>query len=272
MNETALATANDNHGINPFSSMDEFVAAQRIAKGLIQSTLVPKEYQDNLANVMVALELAARIGASPFAVMQNIDMIHGRPSWRATFLIATVNACGRFTPLRYRFEGKSGTDAWGCRAYATDKEANEECVGALITIALAKSEGWSKKSGSKWKTMPEQMLMYRSAAFWTRVYAPELSLGMHTRDELVDAGDLRVVQGGPHGSPGAPSLGERLAQSRQERSEPNPPKPDAPAEPEVKPEVEPDPPPPYDTGEVAEDDGPPEDWPGHDRESNPENG
>src|SRR6185369_2120746 len=62
--------------------------------------------------------------------------------------------------------------------------------------ALAKNEGWSSKNGSKWKTMPEQMLMYRAAAFWGRVYAPEKMLGMHTGDELEDvfSDGSRVIQ------------------------------------------------------------------------------
>jgi hypothetical protein len=65
-------------------------------------------------------------------------------------------------------------------------------VGALITIALAKAEGWMSKNGSKWKTMPEQMLMYRAAAFWTRAYAPELSLGMQTAEEVADTHGIDV--------------------------------------------------------------------------------
>ena len=165
---------------------EAFNTAQRIARALSESTVVPKEYQGNLPNVLVAMELANRIGASVLAVMQNVDVIHGRPSLRATFLIATVNASGRFSPLRFRWQGTEGKDDWGCRAIATDRESEEECVGALINIALAKLEGWHGKSGSKWKTMPEQMLMYRSASFWARVYCPELSLGMHTAEEIED--------------------------------------------------------------------------------------
>jgi hypothetical protein len=87
--------------------------------------------------------------------MQNLDIIHGRPGWRATFIIATMNASNRFTPLRFRWEGKAGTDTWGCRAVAKDRESGEECIGALITLATAKAEGWSAKNGSKWKTIPE---------------------------------------------------------------------------------------------------------------------
>ncbi|HXG69957.1 MAG TPA: recombinase RecT [Gemmatimonadaceae bacterium] len=184
---TAEALAAQPSGtIGAFSSDSNFSAAQRMAKALAASSLVPEAYRNNIPNVLIAMELASRIGASVFAVCQNMDIIHGRPSMRATFLIATVNACGRFTPLRFRFTGKEGTDEWGCRAYAKDRESGEECVGSLITIALAKAEGWAGKSGSKWKTMPEQMLMYRAASFWTRVYAPEQSLGMQTADEAID--------------------------------------------------------------------------------------
>jgi len=179
---------NDTKAISPFASESNFVAAQRMAKALGLASMVPQQYQGekNLPNVMIALELAARIGASPLMVMQNLYVVHGKPSWSSSFLIACVNQSKRFTPLRFRFEGKPGSDDWGCRAIAKDKDAEEECVGSLITIKLAKAEGWYGKSGSKWQTMPEQMLMYRAAGFWARVYAPELSLGMLTREEAED--------------------------------------------------------------------------------------
>jgi hypothetical protein len=172
--------------ISAFSDEKAFTSAQRMAKAICTSSLVPKEYQGNIQNTLIAMELAHRIGASVLMVMQSLDIVHGRPSWRSTFLIATVNASGHFTPIRFRWSGEEGKDSWGCRAVAKDKGSGEECLGALITIALAKAEGWYGKNGSKWKTIPEQMLMYRAAAFWTRVYSPELSLGMHTNDELVD--------------------------------------------------------------------------------------
>ncbi len=180
-------TAPDHGGaIDVFASAGNFNEAQRMAKALASSTMIPKEYQGNIPNVLIAIELASRIRVSIFAVMNNVDVIHGRPSWRAQFLIATVNACGRFTPLRFRFQGTEGKADWGCRAVAKDRETGEECIGTLITIALANAEGWSSKNGSKWKTMPEQMLCYRAASFWTRIFAPELSLGMQTSDEVRD--------------------------------------------------------------------------------------
>jgi hypothetical protein len=58
---------------------------------------------------------------------------------------------------------------------------------------MAKAEGWTKKNGSKWLTMPEQMFMYRAGAFWSRVYAPELSLGMSTAEEIIDTVGIDVA-------------------------------------------------------------------------------
>ena len=164
------------------------MSVQRMAKALASSTLVPDSYRGeaNLGNCIIALELSQRIGASVMAVMQSMVPIHGKPTWSASFLIATVNSCGRFSPMRFRWVGKEGADEWGCRAFAVEREGNLELVGALVTIAMAKAEGWYGKSGSKWKTMPEQMLQYRAAAFWCRAYAPEIALGMHTSEEIHD--------------------------------------------------------------------------------------
>ena len=54
-------------------------------------------------------------------------------------------------------------------------------------MEMADKEGWTKKSGSKWLTMPDQMLIYRAAAFWSRAYAPEISMGFHTKEEAEDS-------------------------------------------------------------------------------------
>jgi len=174
--------------LSAFSSETAFVSVQRMAKALASSTLVPDAYRGeaNLGNCIIALELSQRIGASVMAVMQSMVPIHGKPTWSASFLIATVNSCGRFSPMRFRWVGKEGTDEWGCRAFAVERDSNLELVGALVNINMAKVEGWYGKSGSKWKTMPEQMLQYRAGAFWCRTYAPEIALGMHTSEEVQD--------------------------------------------------------------------------------------
>jgi len=167
-----------------------FELAQRVAKLLASSQLVPKEYQGNTPNCVIALNMAQRIGADPLMVMQNLVVVYGKPTWSSQFLIATTNTCGRFSPIRYEFFGQPNTDDWGCRAWAVEKATGKELVGADITIAIAKKEGWYGKNGSKWQSIPQQMLMYRAGAWWTRAYAPEISMGMQTAEEVADTIDL----------------------------------------------------------------------------------
>lgn len=167
-------------------SQSGFDHIQRVARMFSESQLVPPLFQKNIPNVVIALEIAQRIGASPLMVVQNLNVIHGKPSFGSSFMIASVNACGRFTPLRFIYVGKEGTDEWGCYAVATAKVDNAECRGVTITMAMAKAEGWVNKSGSKWKTMPQLMMSYRAATWWTRMFAPELLMGFPTADEAID--------------------------------------------------------------------------------------
>jgi len=170
-----------------------FELLQRQAKMFSSSSLVPKEFIGNVANCAIAIDIAKRLQASPFMVLQNIDIIHGRPSFRATFLIAMVNAAGRFDPLQFRMEGEEGKPNRSCVAWTKSKDGGDLLEGPKITLEMAKAEGWSTKNGSKWLTMPELMLRYRAAAFFARLYAPDITLGMQTAEEVQDALPARDV-------------------------------------------------------------------------------
>lgn len=179
-----------------FGTAQGFEMMQRAAKLLSSSSLVPKEYQGNLPNCVIALNMANRMYADPLMVMQNLVVVHGRPTWSSQFAIATINSCGRFTALRYEWVGDEGKDSWGCRAWAIEKATGEKLTGSTITVGLAKKEGWYSRKDrhgnetSKWQTMPQQMLMYRAASWFVRAYAPELMMGLHTAEEIGDIVDV----------------------------------------------------------------------------------
>jgi len=189
---TSTALAAPGEVLQVFSGIAAFDAAQRMARALCSSTLVPRDYQgqQGLANSLIALEIAARMRLSPLVVMQNMTPIHGRPTWSSKFLIATVNASGRFSPLRFVFDDKEKPSR--CHAVATDKATGEVLEGETITLELARKEGWwSRKDRngnetSKWQTMTGQMLRYRAAAWWANVYCPEIALGLITQEEALD--------------------------------------------------------------------------------------
>jgi len=71
----------------------KFALLQREAKLLASSKIVPKDYQGNMSNCFIALDIAKQIGANYLTVMQNLHIIHGKPGWASTFVIASINNC-----------------------------------------------------------------------------------------------------------------------------------------------------------------------------------
>ena len=214
-------------------------ALQRAGNMLSSSTLVPEIYRRwkvdknndrtenpaGLSNCVVALNMATRLGADVLMVMQNMHVIEGRPSWSSTFIIATINSCGKFSPLRFdlsplgdeidtpytyiewepipnstknRPVEKKGTlkvRPQSCRAWAVEKSTGQRLDGPEVTMQMAIDEGWLQKKGSKWKTMQEMMLRYRSASFFGKLYSPELLMGLQTKEEVEDIIEGDVIQG-----------------------------------------------------------------------------
>lgn len=160
--------------------------AFKMARFLSTSAFVPDQYRNAPENCIVAIDLANRMGIAPLMVMQNLYVVKGKPSWSGSFCAAAINGSGRFTPLELNFVGKQGEPSWGCYASAVRVSNGIRCYSDTITIAMATAEGWLNKPGSKWKTMPMQMMMYRAAAFFARAHCSDILLGFPTCEEVQD--------------------------------------------------------------------------------------
>ena len=167
-----------------------FEIAHQAAKELAASSLVPQQFR-NAANALIAIDMANRLRCSPLMVMQQLYVVQGKPSWSAQFVIAAINACGRFSPLRFVMAGE--TTSRQCHAEATDKASGEVLQGPAVSMQMAKAEGWLDKGGSKWKTMPELMLRYRAGTFFGRLYAPDVLMGLYTQDEALDIANVQDI-------------------------------------------------------------------------------
>ena len=178
-----------NFELGIFGTSDNFLLATQMAKALANSTVVPREYQGNFANGLVAIEMAQRLHTSPLMVMQNLNIIQGRPSWSAQFLIAMVNNSGLYD-YELQYEEKTDKDGkpFSCKCWTQKK--GRKVDGIVIDMDMANAEGWLGKNGSKWKTMPQVMLRYRAASFFVRMNCPQVALGLYTQDEIID-GDFK---------------------------------------------------------------------------------
>ena len=228
-------TALSNNGVFQVNNFNEAINAASFLSG---SSLVPTDYRrwvpvknqygkavtnadgtpqlienpNATSNCLIALNMANRMGYDPLMIMQNLYIIEGRPAWSSQFIIAAINACGKFDPLQFEIvnEGEKEIEYvnsyWEngkklsakatvklenltCIAWTTDRKGNR-LQSDKVSMEMAVEEGWYQKNGSKWQTMPGQMLRYRSAAFFGRIYAPEVLMGIYAADEIRDFVDV----------------------------------------------------------------------------------
>ena len=200
-----------------FDSERGFELLKGMAKAMTYSKLVPAEYQggsaEAIANCCHAISMAARLGLEPVTVAQNLHTISGQSVWSAKFRVAAINSCGIWEPpLRYRFERDTEPKSveytvyeWSdterrkvptkkqkvitnvkCWAYAVNRRTGEIDEGPMVSYELAIKEGWWDRTGSKWPTMPQTMLMKRAASQFGDAYAPHVTMGLGTVDDAID--------------------------------------------------------------------------------------
>ena len=121
--------------------------------------------------------------------MQNLNIIHGVPSWSAQFISSQILGCGRFSNFDYVVTGEGASLSVYCEAIRV--EDNKKVKGTTVSMKMAREEGWTRNS--KYTSMPEVMLRNRAATFFGRQYIPDLLLGVQTSEEVVDIQPLDVT-------------------------------------------------------------------------------
>lgn len=165
---------------------------QILTKVFAKSSLVPQAYRNNESDCAIVINMASRMGADPLMMLQNVYVVYGTPALSSKMMIALFNSCGKYGSIHYKETGKKGTDTQGVVAYAKELATGDVLTGPEVTIGIAKKEGWYSKNGSKWQTMPDQMLRYRAASWFIRTTAPELTLGLQDEYEAEDIANSDV--------------------------------------------------------------------------------
>lgn len=184
--ETSLAVAPEvkDTGLSMWNDRGTLNYMFKFAAELSKSELVPQNYQNRPANVMIAWDMGNRMNVSPLWIMQNSCIVRGKFGWSGQACKALIDGCGKFVRSRFVEVGERGKDTWGYYLEAIEKGTGEIVKGTAVTMQLAKEEGWL--SNPKWKSMSEQMLKYRCASFFARTECPNVLGGYQTAEELED--------------------------------------------------------------------------------------
>lgn len=167
------------------NQLQDFSSNWDIAQKLSKSSLLPKEYQGHPENTLLAMGMAQKMGLDLITTANNLQLIQGRLEWKGSFVTALIETSGKFKDLDFVYVGEKDKDTYGCYLEATRIRDNKRIKGTTITIAMAKGDGWYDRN-KKWKTMAEQMLLYRAATFFGRAYCSEVLGGLSTEGELED--------------------------------------------------------------------------------------
>ena len=208
--QNAVIQAPVQTAVNVWQDKEAFDQVARVANMLSKSTIVPENYRNKPEDCFIAVEMANRMNTSPIFIMQNLYVVKGKPSWAGQACMAMITACGKFKNVKHVYTGDRGRDNRGCYVEATRISDGEVLRGTEVTIQMAKDEGWM--SNSKWRNMPEQMLGYRAASFFARMFCPEAMMGLQTTEEIYDVAPVTVT-------PSAEDLSEAILSE-----EPVPPK------------------------------------------------
>lgn len=179
--ETEIQSFTSQPAASVMFDISKFEQAQRVAKMLMTSDLVPAQYQGNIGNCVIALDLASRLNVHPLMLMQNTYVVHGKPGLEGKFIIALLNGSGQLSKrLEWKFNDEKNPTECTCIAVTKDGQTLEE----TLTWDVVKSFKWDQNR--PWQQMPKKMFQYRTATFLARSYFPDLLMGMQTVEELKD--------------------------------------------------------------------------------------
>ena len=192
--ETGELVSVSGNSINPVKEIVPLRDMMEMAKTLSKSTIIPIQYQNREENVLIALDMANRMGISPLVIMQQMYVIQGKPSFSGQFIATIVQTNPKFRNVELVYIGNEGDDTYGAYVQAEDKETGKMLKGTVVTLGMARAEKW----GAKWRTMPTQMLGYRAYTFFGRMYCPAELMGLYATDEVEDFAPVKGSVNNPY--------------------------------------------------------------------------
>lgn len=165
---------------------------------------LPKHFHNNPADCLAVIMQSMQWGMNPFAVGQKTHLINGVLGYEAQLVNAVINSVapvkdrlhyewfgdwskviGKFEIRRgdkgeYRVPGWKLSDetGLGVRVWATLRGEDEPRVLELL-LAQART-----RNSTLWADDPKQQLAYLAIKRWSRLYCPDVILGVYTPDEL----------------------------------------------------------------------------------------
>jgi hypothetical protein len=153
--------------------------ALEIAGVLCKSSLIPKDFQGNPGNVLVAIQWGMELGLAPMQALQSIAVINGRPSLWGDAVIALCKSHSVCEWVREYFDDD------GTAVCVAQRRGDPDPVERRFSLEDAKRAGLAGKAGP-WSQYPRRMLQMRARSWCLRDAFPDLLRGMAVAEEQAD--------------------------------------------------------------------------------------
>lgn len=185
--------------------------AQIMAQG---AATVPAHLQGNQADCMAVAMQAAQWQMNPFAVAQKTHLINGVLGYEAQLVNAVISRSGVLSN-RFEYEWFGPWEKiigrFAIRKNDKGKEyrvpgwnlADEEGVGIRIRATLKGEDSPRElelflaqarvRNSTLWADDPRQQLAYLAVKRWSRLYCPDVILGVYTPDELEERNEKDIT-------------------------------------------------------------------------------
>lgn len=200
----AQSRALSNGILNP----ENLQEALQMAEVLCKSSLIPKDFQGNPGNVLVAIQWGMELGLAPMQALQSIAVINGRPSLWGDAVIALCKSHPICEWIREIF------DEDGTAICTTQRRGDPEPVERKFSVEDAKKAGLIGKPGP-WTQYPRRMLQMRARSWCLRDAYGDLLRGMAVAEESQDLPGV-VITEAPAPALAAPS--SSLSRTEQAKS------------------------------------------------------
>lgn len=135
------------------------------------------------AKAMVKIMAGQELGLAPFAAMNGINLIKGRPSMSGNLIAAAIKKHPAYDYRVTKNDDQECIIDW----FEYDREGNKEKVGTnAFTLQMAVRAGLVKQDGN-WKKYPEAMLFNRAISAGQKLHAPDVfMMPVYTPDEAAE--------------------------------------------------------------------------------------
>ncbi len=162
-NRTELATV----------APDEWGMIQQQADALVKSGFLPRAI-DSWQKAAAIILLGRELGVPPWAALNGINVIQGKPTVSPQLMLGMINAKGQLEDMTI--------DDTGAACTVTMKRRGRSAHSYTFSVADAKAMGLDGKDN--WKKQPAIMRQWRAVAGCARVVFPDVIQGLYTWEEM----------------------------------------------------------------------------------------